>query len=179
MDFPAPSPTPQFISSYSRFMSGWELARTGGVIAPAAGAWPTASTALYIPFWVPWNYPVRRMFWANGTAVAGNYDIGIYRPNGTRLASAGSTAASGTTAPQYVSLSSPLLLTPGNYYLGFVHDAITAAHVVGATVTANRLRMAGVLQQATALPLPTPATFAASTLTFFPYAGITRTASGF
>jgi hypothetical protein len=46
------------------------------------------------------------------------------------------------------------------------------------SVGANRLRMIGVLQEASALPLPASATPVARTGTMLPLCGITRTASG-
>jgi hypothetical protein len=46
------------------------------------------------------------------------------------------------------------------------------------SVNTTRLRMIGVLQEASALPLPSTATPVARTGTMLPHFGITRTASG-
>jgi hypothetical protein len=171
--------TPPFISSLSRWMVGFEARQTSGGLSVATNAWPTANLAIYIPFELPWPYTVQRVWWNNGTAAGGNWNIGLFTITGRQLYSAGSTAASGNSVPQYVTLSSPLLLPAGRYYIGVSHSATTANHAFGTTtVSAIRNRTIGILQEASALTLPTNMTGAAKVSTLIPICGITRTSSG-
>lgn len=142
--------------------------------------WPVANLAVYIPFTLPWPYPVRRAFWCNGSNVTGNYDIGIYTAGGVKIWSSGSTAQTGASAIQYVTVTPDLLLPAGKYYLGLVNNGTTNRGFGTPTqVTAIIGRFMGLYQQATALPLPAAATFAAWNNIGYPLCGITRTASGF
>ena len=135
-----------------------------------------------MPFWLPWPYPVNRVFWLNGSSVTSvNVDVGIYTADGTQIYHTGSVARSGTTASQYVTPSPTFVLTPGRYYFGYSCDSVTANRggYANASVTATRLRLYGMLQQASVLPLPATMTGVAVTSAFFPLCGITRTTTGF
>jgi hypothetical protein len=179
-DFPSTEISPLFISSLS-VLAGGEGLRTGTAVpglAAVTSSWQTASLAIYIPLYIPTPYTVRRVFWGNGSALAGNKDFGIYSPDGTKIYSTGSTAESGASAIQYVTPTAFVLQT-GRYYMAIVCDQTTNHGWGIAAGSAIMLRMAGYLQQATALPLPNSATFAAKANTFIPICGITQTASGF
>jgi hypothetical protein len=135
--------------------------------------------ALFIPLFLPYSYNVARVFWVNGATVAGNSDIGIYTPSGARIWSAGSTANSGTSIPQYV--TSGIQLSPGVYYLGYVTDSATQ-HVFGGSAGSSYARLLGLMQMAAAMPLPDPVTFGVDTVSggvSVPLMGITRTTTGF
>lgn len=179
-DFPFPSTRPLFIHTYSRWAV--EAARLAGVSNSLASlTWPVANTAFYFPVEIPWPYPVRRVFWVNGTSVTStNMDFGIYTADGVRIYSTGSTGASGTSAPQYTS-PTEFLLAPGRYYFALA-DSSTTANRGGmgrTTSTVPQIRMAGVLQEASALPLPATMTPSAVANSMYALCGITRTASGF
>jgi hypothetical protein len=182
-DFPiaGPETLPLFITPYSTWSIGRET--TVSLSAPASSTWPVANQAYFIPLTLPWPYPVVRLWWFNGSAVTStNMDIGIYTLDGIRLYSSGSTAESGVSAPQFVVPTSPILLTPGRYYMALACSTTTANcggdGTTSMTVIAGRL--CGMLQQASALPLPPVATFAAmATNAFIPFFGITRTPTGF
>lgn len=140
-----------------------------------------ANQALYIPFSIPWTFPVRRVFWANGSSITTtNRDFGIYTASGTKIYSTGSTAASGTSVLQYVS-ATEFLLSPGRYYMAITTDSATASRGGFGVSTVNiaRLAMAGCLEQATALPLPATMTPVTMALSVFPLIGFTSTSSGF
>ena len=174
---------PTHINSYSTWCSGL-IARQGlGLGVPAAMAWGTANLAGFFPLFLPWNYFLQRFFWCNGTSATINVDVGIYEPGGQRLASTGSTAQSGASAVQYAAPSGGAIwLNPGWHYLAFVASATTAARCFGATIGTVALgRMTGLVQMASALPLPATATFAAFGAggPNFQMFGITNTASGF
>jgi hypothetical protein len=125
--------------------------------------WSTANLALYIPFVV--NAPVTIVGGGcfNGTVAAGNIDVGVYDDQQDRLVSLGSTAMSGTSAWQIGTFSSALALNPGVYYMAFVCSSNTAQFFAVNTSSAYTPRGVGILTQTSALPLPSPATFAHAT----------------
>ena len=143
--------------------------------------WPAANTAFFVPMWIPFAYPVRRVFWANQTVTTQNMDFGIYTADGSRIYSTGSTAASGANAPQYVTPSTDFILAPGRYYFA-LSDSSTTANEGGQGSSAPalaRLRLAGVLEETSALPLPATMTPVAATNSRFPLCGVTLTTTGF
>lgn len=171
--------TPYHINSYSRFMGGVNV-RLLGIGGPASVVWPSANLAVYIPFSLPWSYTVRRVFVGNGATLNGNIDIGIYNSAGARQYSSGSTAQAGTSAIQYITLGSPLVLAAGTYFLAVASNSATATFQMAGTNMPTSGRLAGLLQQATAFPLPATATFAQwSQTTGYLLCGVTRTATGF
>jgi hypothetical protein len=182
-DFPAVAPgvLPTHIGTYPCIFSSSATCRdifagTGG----ASNAWGTANTAVYMPICLPWPYPVKRLWWINGSAGSGSghVDVGIYTIGGARIVSTGSTVMSGASAVQYVSLGTAIILGPGSFYMAYTNDG-TTNRSFGYAPTAAQGRQSGFLMQASALPLPASATFATTTVANMPFCGITRTASGF
>ncbi len=139
-----------------------------------------ANRAIYIPVAIPWEYPVNRVFWTNGgTITTSNADFGIYTPSGTKVYSTGSTALSGTSTTQFVTPSTPFVLSAGQYYFAYACDNTTSRSFGNTLGTAATGAMLGYLSQATAFPLPATATFATYGTPGFELCGITRTTSGF
>jgi hypothetical protein len=157
-------------------IAGRSMAALSG---PAATTW-TANLAVYVPFTLPWPYPVRRVWWLNGSVnTTTNVDFGIYSAAGTRIYSTGSTAMGTVSVTQYVTPATEFILAPGSYYMAWTCSN-TTTRGNGPAITAIAGRMLGLVEQATALPLPATATFASfATVLAFPYCGITRTPSGF
>lgn len=129
--------------------------------ALASAVWPTANKAFFFPFTVTGRASERPIAYSgailmNGAAVSGNVDVGIYDALGNRIASVGSTAQAGTTAPQRINFSAPVQLRPGRYYL-----AVALSNGVGAFVRsapgAQVARGAGVRELTSAFPLPADA----------------------
>lgn len=183
-DYPRNLAVPSHVNAWSRWSIGTLGARLSALSLPGGGVGWTANVAIYVPFMLSWPYNVRRAFWGNGNAVAGNCDIGIYTQGGARLWSSGSTACSGpTNSLQYVTTSPDLTLQPGvPYFFGFTHDSSTASHLTGESGSAMTTpwgRACGLYQQASAFPLPAAATFAAYAAVGLPLIGITNTDSGF
>jgi hypothetical protein len=177
-DFPA-SPqiaTPTHIHSLSQFMQGQErgIVQAG---SPASLTW-TANLAIYQPLVLPWPYYIARMFWNNGNTASSSVDMGIYAEDGTLIAALGGIAQVTGGAVQYSSTNMGILVPAGRYYLGYSCNGTTARGFATACTAANGEAI-GVVQQATAYPLPNPATFAAYAGIGLPFIGITRTASGF
>jgi len=182
-DFPANPPTPLFVHTWTQWSSALDLYKIHGTLTITASAtWPVASTAFYMPIWLPWHYPVARVFWINGSSVTSvNVDFGIYNDDGVLIYNTTSTARAGASVVQYVTPSAPFILPPGRYYFAHSCDSITTNRggMATSTGTVARYALAGLLQEASALPLPATMTPVTVANVFFPLCGITRTASGF
>jgi hypothetical protein len=135
-----------------------------------------ANDAWYVPFRIHEPFTVRAAGWHNGSTASGNVDIGIYSENGTRIWSSGSTAQSGTSVVQIVTPTA-FTLPPGRYFLAIAADGTTGTFKV--INQQERARLAGTRTQTSAFPLPSSATFAATSSTKFrcPWAFISRRAT--
>lgn len=173
-----PSVLPLFINS----MSPWAARQLNAMVGYSVGTitWVT-NQAIFIPVAIPFSYPVNRVFWYNGSTItSSSADFGIYTGDGlTKVYSSGSTTLSGTTVAQYVD-NTDFILTPGEYYFAYACNNSTSRTGGSANPTAILQRLSGVLQQATAFPLPsTMASAGAATQAIYPMCGITRTTTGF
>lgn len=180
-DFPGSVITPPFILSTSRYFALWEgNARAGGAFVPASAGWGTASQAVYIPFSLPFPYLIRRMFWVNGSSAGSTHELAVYTFGGRQLVTTSGQTGTGNSAPQYITLGTPYLLSPGTYYLGYSLNATTSNRIfLDSDLSALIKRFTGILEQASASPLPALATFATPTTTSYPLVGFTDTPSGF
>lgn len=179
----APSSTlalPTHVHTMSNYAMGGMHRPVGPSSGPAVITW-SANLAVYMPVAIPWPYPVARVFWLNGSTITTtNVDFGIYSAGGTRIYSTTSTAMSGASTIQYVTPGTPFILPPGSYYFAWTCSSTTSRGNAMTFATALPAKMMGLLEQATALPLPATATFATfATILGAPFCGITRTASGF
>lgn len=169
----------EFAPSYFSTLSGTSVAgSTLGAVHTVAGLTWVANLAIYIPFFLPVRYPVRRLWVSQGaTVTALNQDVGIYAASGERICSTGSVAKSGS-AFQYTTLGTPVVLVPGRYYLAYSSDGSGANTVDGASPSATvpeTFRLAGMLEESSAFPLPaamTPVTLAHQ---LYPIVGFTQT----
>lgn len=178
MDFPSDPPVPTHICTWMDCAGGAGARLIGGAGGTSSQSWPSINLAVFTPLWLSWPYTAQRVFWVNGGTISGNVDMGIYTPGGARIWSAGSTVQSGATTLQYVGTGG-LRLAPGPYYLALTFSA-TSGHVTGSGLNSvTSARLAGLVQMASALPLPATATFATSTTNLWPLMGLTTTASGF
>lgn len=179
-DFPQTVVTPLFINTYTRYMIGFNMRahlNVGG--SPASFTWPSANLACYVPMFLPFPYKVQRIFWGNGTTVGGNASIGIYSFDGGQIYGSASTVTAGASSLQYITPTNDILLSPGPYFIGLSFSGTVAVAWGSVGMTAIAGRLCGLYQQATALPVPSPATFAAWNSVGVPLVGITKTASGF
>ena len=173
MDFPAGDSPYLFASSLSHAKASPTVSINGAI------AWTTANTAIFIPIYLPYRATIRRWWWVNGSNPGSNADIGLYSRGGSLIASSGSTAQSGASAQQFVTLGTPVVVDPGTYFLAFTLSATTASRMTGVSAaTVAFLRARGVQTMASALPLPATATFATPAAAMsYPLCGITSTAS--
>lgn len=126
-----------------------------GVSAPASGALnSSANRGVAVPVIIPSDVTLYELFFVatNGT---GNYDLGLYRDDYSRIASAGSTAM---TAAGKKSLSLPnLRFRAGTVLIAALTLSSTTGTILrGSFAAANRLDVVGVTNMASSLPLPDP-----------------------
>ncbi len=152
---------------------GHDLQGIGGTLytALASSNWPSANLAIFVPFSLSEEILVTHLWTANGAAASGNLDVGIYTLGGRRLCSAGSTAMSGTSTIQLFDITD-YLLGPGEFYLGMSCSNTTAQFLRGVTGSANRGKLLGLAEQASALALPAAATLATYTQNYVPLFGL-------
>ena len=130
-----------------------------GVNDFASATWTSANLALYIPFLVYAPITIVAAAWYNGATVTGNCDIGVFDDQQNAIGTLGSTAQSGATGWQPNAVS--WKLNPGTYYMGFSMSSATATVWTSGVSGVQNGRVAGILSQASAVPLPTTAaTFA-------------------
>lgn len=140
-------------------------------------AWPLANVALFYPFSVVEPVTAVKLWVINGSTASGNLDLGIYSAAGTRLVSSGSTAQAGTTAIQIVDTTDLLLLPNTYYYMAVAMDGTTATCRAWNTTTAGKYAAMGMVQMASAFPLPATATFALMAQAYCPLFGWSQLAT--
>ena len=176
-DWPNGGPMPQIISTYTQNITAMTQARNlanspGG---PSVTTW-VANYVVYMPVWIPWPYPVNRVFWGNGSTASNNMNFGIFTSTGKRIYSTGSTAQSGASALQFVTPGSKFTLAPGMYFFALTNDS-TTNRVYGGVMTILHQQQCGVLGQAANFALADPATMATPTQALYGLCGVTRTIS--
>jgi hypothetical protein len=117
--------TPLHIHTWSPY-SGLMSQAVTAPLGISGQSWPSANRAFFYPIVLPFPYTVRRMFWLNSSGTTLDRDVGIYTEDGAALYTSGATAASGANAAQYVTLGTPLTLSPGRYYLACAVSNTTA-----------------------------------------------------
>jgi len=137
----------------------------------ASTAWASANLALFVPVKIPSPVTICKLVvvYASG---AGNIDVGVYNRDGVRLVSSGATAKSGTASEEHVVDVTDTFVSAGLYYLALASDG--TSNFIGvpptgtAPVPAQKVRLYGLMEMASAYPLPASATYAASTGVFVP-----------
>lgn len=141
-------------------------------LVASGSAWPSANLAIFIPFRVAAPYTVQQIYWQNMATINGNIDVGIYDSEGNKIVSSGSTAQSGATALQSISIT-PTTLRRGQYYLAMAFDNATATVRAGSSA-ATLYRAIGVLSMVSAFPLPSTATFVGTLTNYYPFIGLSQ-----
>lgn len=175
-----PAVTPLFVNTIGPQCPALVLGANLLAAQPASVTW-VANLAVFMPIILPWDYPVSRVFWTNGSTASSNCEFGIYTDDGAKIYSTGSVAQAGADGPQYVD-PTDFLLAAGNYFFAYTCNGTTNRTRGFTGYTTNFLRQMGVYQQASAGPGSLPATMAsvaAASQALYAVCGITRTASGF
>jgi hypothetical protein len=168
-DFPiAGWPVNSVVTTLSPWCVGVELAAVAAA-APASTAWPSANRAILTPMRLPEIVTVTKLYWYNGATVSGNVDCGIYTADGRLVVSTGSTAQAGTSAGQEVNITDTQI-GPGIYYLALALSSATGT-IFRTAPTLAFLKAMGLLQIASAVPLPASATLAAMATAYVPVVG--------
>jgi len=108
---------------------GLEMVDTGIATSP----WDTANSISLVPMILRYDFVVTQMFVQNGSAVSGNFDMGVFNEAGTsKLLSTGQTAQSGINSTQVVDVTDTVLPGRARYWLAFGLDNTT-----GTTIRAN------------------------------------------
>lgn len=127
---------------------------------PGSAAWPAANLALFCPVRIRERSIVYKLACGAGATAGGNVDFGIYDVFGNLIVSTGAQAKT-SSAPIVVDIADTVLAA-GSYYLA-MSVSTTNTIVCMNTALVVVMRMLGILQMASAHPLPTTATFAAVT----------------
>ena len=169
--YPVSNPQPFVtISPYSAIHSeGLTIPPQSG--PPSSSTWVAANRAIAYPIYLPDWVTVVKMWVANGAAVSGNIDIGIYNEAFSKLVSIGSTAQAGTSVNQVFDITD-VSLAPGRYYVAVAMDNTTGT-VLRSAITTPMQRFMGCVQMASAFPLPSTFTPATMANAHIPHAGIT------
>ena len=168
---------PLFIHTYTPWSAMKEMRTILGSGTCASIAW-VANYSIFVPVSIPWDYPVNRVFWVNGSVVGGNANFGIFDRAGKRIYAVGSTVTAGASAPQFTT-PTPFVLPAGEYFFAYAASGTTNVAGGSAAWSAELLKMSGVLAQASNLALADPATLVVPANAIYPYCGVTRTVSGF
>jgi len=129
-----------------------------GSVAQTGSFNGTANRAYFVPVRIVLPIIVTQMGWHNGSGITGTVDVGIYLPDGTRLVSKGSTTQAGASVMQWVDITDTEL-GPGLFYFAISQSALgTTLHRLNLGAPFGKIL--GMMQQATAHPLPATATFA-------------------
>lgn len=174
-------PSPPTLLTPRRLVNTFDIMSSlaGAVQASEASAtWSTTKFAMYCPIMAQAPMSITAFFVVNGASTSGNFEIGLYAADGTKLSSTGSTAQSGTNTYQSVSVT-PFNIGAGLYFLAVTFDNTTAT-VRSEAVGAQLLRSLGFLEQdlSGSWALPATATFAAASMSVVPLAGMTGTIIG-
>ena len=122
-------------------------------------AWPLAKRVLYVPIRIPIPILVKQLYIGNGNTVAGNFDVGVYSLDGTKIASSGSTAQSGTAQKQLVNVTD-FLLGRGAFYMALTMDGTSGFIQRNSITSVPSISAAGCLMEVTgSFGLPATASF--------------------
>ena len=174
---PGVGPAPPFLGTFSSPSGLFEATRSYGLQTFGASITWVANLAIYTPVEIPYWYPVRRVYWVNGSVVGSSTCFAIYSANGTRIYTTGSVVTAGASAPQYVT-PTEFWLPPGRYYFGVSNSGTTNTMWGSTAINFIGLRLGGLQQEAAALPLPALWTPAACANSLLPMCGVTWTLAG-
>lgn len=163
------------IGTYSP--SGLGNVRLMNTTAASSLAWPTANRALFVPFFFSATITVKRLWVVTGTTGGtNNRSMGIYDEAGDQIVVSSNTVAGTANQVQFFD-TTDVTLSPGSYYVGLSQNGTTATIFRWPGVL-EQTRTTGIVQMASAYPLPATATFAAmSTGACTPIMGVCTTAS--
>ena len=141
------------INTISPEAVGVEIAACG--LSPASIVWPTAETAIFIPFKIyhpsAWSF----LGFVNGDVQDGNFEVGLYNMAGRLIDTTGTSGIPGSAGQAIATALSggSALLHPGRYYIALVCSS-GSAEIRGWDLSDFDSRAIGVMAQASSYPLP-------------------------
>jgi hypothetical protein len=173
-DYPTGGVCPPVLSVFSQYCTASNLAFYSNAVSNgSSGTWPSANRGLFIPIWLPAPFQLASFFCVNGSAVAGNIDMGVYGTDGSLISSKGSTAQSGTSTLQILTLTTPIVLNPGRYFMAISASSASATFISRTPSVIIEQRL-GMLQAATQVPLANLPTLATCASAYLPHFGISQ-----
>lgn len=121
----------------------------------ATGTWPTTDLAMFTPFELPGAAKLINI-WIASTAAGGNFDVGVYNIDGTRVCSHGGINLGTNTVTPFPFNQ---VIAPGRYYAAGVAHNNTERVFLAIGWTAYG--MMGLATALNAYPLPATVTFEA------------------
>jgi len=113
---------PVFLSSIHAL--AW---RGANRVGPASATWNATNQIIYVPFGLHIGVTVYRYFWLNGATVGtNNFQVGVYRPDFTRVNAGTSTLSAGTANLCQFDNITDYYLSPGRYYMAMWGSGTTA-----------------------------------------------------
>lgn len=155
-------PAMPMITIWSPEACGTVIAGAGGqsITSASSTAWPAANLAIFFPLKVQQLTTFTKMLLFCGSTVAAtNVDGAIYDRTGVKLTSDVHAAQGSANTVQLLDWTD-LTLGPGLYYAALVLDTGTGTVFRATAGTVYTGAQAGLLEMASAYPLPPVATFA-------------------
>lgn len=133
---------------------------------------PANDTVVYVPITVSFTVVALKLWICSGSTATGNFDLGLYSQDGTRLVSKGGTNAKPGTDEAVLDVTDTTI-TPGLYYMAMVGSNTTDTWG-GYAPAAPHCAGAGVLtESAGSTAVPATASWAISqVLTVYPLMGL-------
>lgn len=162
---------PVNVTTLGRYGLGPGLPTMINSTTPDQGNESTANMATYVPMKFDHPLVLDKFVLYTGVTSTPNFCIALYDYNFNRLITTGSVALQGSVGVQYVDVTD-YLIAPGIYYLAFaIASAVNIARQhMGNIINSQTL---GVLQEASAMPLPATGNPSTITTVFVPFIGFT------
>lgn len=121
------------ITPYS-FESLGDFLKSAIGTAPTSQSWIGANRGAFFPFVIATPMQCKKVFWSNGTAVAGTIDAGVYTADQKLVVSAGPTTQAGTSVVQEVDVTDTVIPQGLNFLA--ISGSSTSATLFGRNTSA-------------------------------------------
>lgn len=116
----------------------------------ASNAWPAANRGIYVPMTFPCDANLYQVQF-RPTNTTGNFDLAFYSPLGARIASLGTTAMANAIQTLSVAVH---VFAGETYFVGVALSSGSGTAISGAVGGLEKCQGMGILQEASAVPLP-------------------------
>ena len=146
------------------------------VAAPNGGTnWAEVNRVIYVPLLLTHPFSLVRFWWANGTTLSGQIEVGLYSASGTRLATTGSIGGGVAAGTQSAApTAGTIVLAPGFYRLAVTVNQINR-RLLKFSSTVQNFRKLNVYEELTGgFGLPATATLGTNLSAWVPVFGISE-----